>query len=82
MLRCEISVPALSKSYEFCLNEHVKVPDVVGEIVSVIKSYEHCTWADDAQGVVLCDTQLGSVLPNEKTLYECHVSPGSKLMLV
>ena len=82
MLRCEISVPALTKSYEFSVNEHVKVPALIEELMFVIGAREGCRWADVANGAVLCDIEGGHVLPRERTLYECMVTPGSKLMLI
>lgn len=94
MLRCEIAVPALFHSYEFSLNEHVRIPALIAEIMSVIEDYEGCKWvggaekAEDAEeaecvkNAVLCDAVRGRILPREKTLYECNVTPGSKLILV
>lgn len=82
MLRCEISVPALTRSYEFSVNEHVKIPVLIEEVTSVIGARERCRWVDDANGAILCDIERGRVLPRERTLYECHVTPGSKLMLI
>lgn len=81
MLRCEISVPALAKSYEFSVNEYVKTPSLIEEVMSVIGAREGCRWAD-GNGAVLCDVERGRVLPRERSLYECHVTPGSKLVLI
>ena len=82
MLRCEISVPALTRSYEFSVNEHVRVPALIEEVMSVIETREGCRWEKGADGAILCDVERGRVLPRERTLYECHVTQGSKLMLI
>ena len=45
MIRCEVRVPACGKSYEFILNEYVKIPMVIAELASIISSYERRSWA-------------------------------------
>ena len=84
MIRCEVRVPACGKSYEFILNEYVKIPMVIAELASIISSYERRSWAkaNEKQELLLCDAELGIVLPNEKTLHECRVRSGSTLILV
>lgn len=82
MLHIEVSVPALGKSYEFQVNEQVKIAALADEISAVIATKEQMKWKDGTSGLVLCNTANGNVLPNEKTLRECAVGNGSRLILV
>lgn len=82
MLRVEVSVPATGQTYEFAINEHAKVPEVIDEIASVVSVREQRPWKGRGEGLILCDASEGMVLPMERTLHQCKVSPGSKLVLV
>lgn len=82
MLRLEVSVPSINRSYEFVVNEYVKMPILVGELAQVISAKEGKEWDEDPSRLVLCDSTSGMVLPMEKTLYQCKVVSGSKLILV
>ena len=82
MLHIDVSVPALGRSYEFQVNEQVKIGALADEISAVVSTKEQMKWKDDTAGLVLCNTANGNVLPNEKTLLECAVGNGSRLILV
>lgn len=82
MLRVEVCVPAINRTYEFVLNDRMPLPVVIEECAEVIASREHRMWAGSTDDLVLCDASSGVTLPREKTLHQCKVSPGSRLLLV
>ena len=82
MLHVDVSVPAISKSYEFSLSEHAKISMLIEEIASVIQQKEQRQWQRKIDNLILCNQSNGHTLPMEKTLYECKVSPGSRLLLL
>lgn len=55
MLHVDVSVPAISKNYEFSLNEHTKISMLIEEIASVIKQKEQRQWQGRPQynGIVI-----------------------------
>lgn len=82
MLHVEIEVPALDKKYEFSLNENVTVKNVIEEVAAVIGQHEQRSWSREESPLLLCSCTSLRILPEGKTLYECQVQPGSRLMLI
>lgn len=82
ILHVEVYIPDLMKSYEFSLNEHVKISAVIDEIAHVISQKEQKPWEKSKDILILCNCINGTILPMEKSLYQCHVGTGSKLILV
>lgn len=81
MIIVEIYVPYLDKKYEFKLNEDVAVSDVIDDICSVISEKEQISVAKGKDKMMLFNTDRGSVLSCEKSLYESNISNGDKLIL-
>ena len=82
MLHVEVFIPTLQKEYEFSLNEHSRVSALIDEIISVISVKEQKKWENDGQGMILCDAITAGILPAEKTLHQCRVRSGARLVLV
>jgi hypothetical protein len=82
MLYVEVYVPALEKEYEFSLNEHVKIGAVIDEISSVVSVQEQKKWQEDTEERILCNATGKCLLPKNRSLYECKVHPGSRLILM
>ncbi|MBQ9058007.1 MAG: hypothetical protein IJ125_02355 [Atopobiaceae bacterium] len=64
------------------LNDQMPIPVLIEEILSLISSEEEQDRRDETGRLILCDVGRSLILPKEKTLKECHVTPGSKLMLI
>ena len=82
MLHVEVFVPVLLSSYEFSINEHAKVTALIDEIVSVISIKEHREWEAKPEEMILANQDNSSILPSGKSLYQCKVKPGSRLILL
>lgn len=81
MLHVEVYIPAVMKNYEFSLNEHVKTAVLIEEMAHMISQKEQKPWKKDGR-LLLCNASRQCLLPGEKTLYQCRVQPGSRLMLL
>lgn len=82
MLHVDVYIPAVTRNYEFSLNEHAKIKALTEEIASVIRQKENRQWEGDMSRLLLCNASNGHTLPPEKTLYQCRVRPGSRLILL
>lgn len=82
MLHVEIEVPALDRKYEFSLNENVKIKEIVEEVAAVVGQHEQKSWRENGNPFLLCNCSTSRILPDGKTLYECQIQPGSRLMLI
>jgi hypothetical protein len=82
MLHVDIYLPTLEKDYEFNVNEHVRIRVLIDEIASILSTKEQLAFCPDTSGLNLCDATGGVFLPDEKTLYQCRVRPGSRLILL
>lgn len=81
MIQVEVHVPAVGQSYEFEVNEHANVADIVKELASMVSAQVGRSWANPDQ-LMLCYQEAGTVLPLQKTAYQCKIRPGSRLLLV
>lgn len=82
MLHVEIEVPALEKRYEFGLNENMKIRVIIEEVAAIIGQHEEKKWDLNDSPLILCCCGTGQILPEGRTLYECQVQPGSRLLLL
>ena len=77
----EISVPAISKTYDFQLPAGGLVRDVIAEITRILVETQHGIRFDDYYPM-LCHLNDGRVLNPEDTLAAAGVYDGVSLMLI
>lgn len=82
MLHVDVYIPAIMRSYEFSLNEHAKIGALIEEIAAIVRQKENRQWEGEMSGLLLCNESTGHILPTSKTLYQCKVKPGSRLILL
>ena len=82
MILVDIFVTSLDKSYDFQLNENVRVETIIEEISEMVCQKEHMKVVGETSKLMLCDMFAYRVLEKEKTLSESGVSTGNKLMLI
>lgn len=82
MLHVDVYIPAAMHNYEFSLNEHAKVEALIEEMAAIIRQKENRQWEGEMSGLLLCNESTGHILPSSKTLYQCKVKPGSRLILL
>lgn len=82
MILVDIFVTSLDKSYDFQLNENVRVETIIDEISEMVCQKEKMKVVGDASKLMLCDMFKHKVLDKNKTLLESEVLTGSKLVLI
>ena len=48
----------------------------------MISQKEQKHWEKNGEDMLLCNVSMKCMLPAEKTLHQCRVQPGSRLMLL
>lgn len=81
MIQVEVYVPAIDRSFEFEVNEHAKISSIIEGLAQMVATQVGRSWDDPGQ-LMLCYQEAGTVLPQQKTAYECKIRPGSRLLLL
>lgn len=77
----EISIPAISKIFDFQLPASGLVKDVTQEIIYILEQTESCAVFDQAYPM-LCHVDDGRILDPGDTLAEAGVFDGNRLILL
>lgn len=77
----EISVPAVSKTFDFQLPSFGIVRDVIEEIIYILEQTETCA-VFDKEHPMLCHVDDGRILDLGNTLAEAGVFDGNRLLLL
>lgn len=81
MIQVEVYVPATDRSFEFEINEHATIASVIEGLASMVATQSGCTWDNPGQ-LMLCYQEASTILPMQKTAYQCRIRPGSRLLLL
>ncbi|MBQ5561601.1 MAG: hypothetical protein IIT46_17745 [Lachnospiraceae bacterium] len=81
MIYVDIVVPVLDKVYDFTLEENAPVSVLVEEIAEIIAQKEQCEMCGIADNIMLVSMETSEILPQNKTLNECGVHTGSRILL-
>ena len=76
----EISVPAISKKFDFKLPSTGYIKDIVPELVRTLELTEQNLKFDE-EALLLCDMEKGTVLNPNATVAELQIKDGSVLLL-
>ena len=82
MILVDLYVPALDKTYNFSLNENIKVGSIILEVKEMIEQKERISFYGDVKKLSLFDREKEMKLPYENSLKECYEKNGSKLILI
>ncbi len=77
----EISVPAISKTFDFQLPAAGIVRDIIREIIRILEQTENCAVFDD-EYPMLCHIDDGRILNLDDTIAAAGVYDGVSLMLL
>ena len=80
MIQVEVYVPAVDRSFEFEINEHATIASIIEGLAALVVAQTGRSWAEEEP--LLCSQETGTVLPTQKTAYQCRIRPGSRLLLV
>lgn len=82
MVLIDVFAPSVDKTYQFNLNENVKISVVTAEIAEMIGRREHMELNGRIEDMNLYDQQKGSMLAGEHTLSEYGIHSGYTLILL
>jgi ribosomal protein L32 len=81
MISVDIYVPVLGKSYDFSLDEDASVAALLEELCDMICQHERWPAVAAPQNLLLSCPQTGSVLEPHRSLCDCGVRTGYRLLL-
>ncbi|MBQ3463755.1 MAG: EsaB/YukD family protein [Clostridia bacterium] len=82
MIIVDISVEAFNKVYDLKLDDTVTVAKITEEICEMLTQKEKSIPIQNAESLILCKSDTGSILPSGMTLKACSVVSGDRLMLI
>ncbi|BCN29969.1 EsaB/YukD family protein [Anaeromicropila herbilytica] len=82
MILVDIYVPSFDKEYDFHLDEKTPISILLEEITEMISQKEQCDMKGNLSELMLCSYESREILTNTKTLKECNVITGSRLLLL
>ena len=82
MILVDIYVPSLNESYDFRLDESVSIDSLTKEIREMLEKMNKSQGEGGRGDFLLCSYEYQSILPKQKTLSECGIHNGSRLLLV
>ena len=82
MTLVDVYVPSVDHEYDFGLDEKTKISGIIEEIASMVSQKEQCELKGRTDELLLCSMKDKTILPRDKTLEECGILNGSRLILV
>ncbi|MBR3525125.1 MAG: glutamyl-tRNA amidotransferase [Lachnospiraceae bacterium] len=82
MILVDIYVPAVDKTYDFQLNENVRVDTVIEELSEMVGQKERSALRGRVSELILCDRNSERILKREESLQSAGITNGGSLILV
>lgn len=82
MILVDVYVPSVNREYDFNVNEHAAVGEIIDEIASMVAQKEQSDLKGHSDELVLCNMDMQMILHPDKTLAEAGVITGNRLILV
>ena len=82
MIYAEVEIPSLRKSYDFKLDESIKIDDLIDELCIIICQKEKGEVLVRTTDMILALVNKGIIMNNRYTLADYNAFDGTKLMLV
>ena len=82
MILVDIYVPSVDQEFDFGLDETARISGIIEEVASMISQKQQCELKGSADELLLCSMQDRAILPKGKTLEQCDIRNGSRLILV
>lgn len=80
MIYVDVFVPVINKVYDFILDENATVGVLTDEIVEIITQREQCVFSGRVDEIMLCLEETATIMPKNRTLFECGVHTGSRII--
>ncbi len=82
MVLVDIYVPSTDREYNFQLEQNATVHAVIEELIELIAQKEKCSFQGSSSQMTLCSRDSQSILDKGKTLAQCGIKTGSRLIFV
>lgn len=82
MVMVDIYVPSIGREFDFGLDETAKISSIIEEVASLVGQKEQCELQGNPKELLLCSVQDRAILPRERTLEQCDIVNGTRLILV
>ncbi len=82
MINVDIMVPSIEQEFDFELDESARISGIIEETVSMISQKIQSNIAGESSELMLCALQDSVVLPKNRTLRQCGITNGCRLMLI
>lgn len=82
MILVDIYIPSLDETFDFRLNETSTVEQIIKEIKEILTKRIKESNNDNQKDFILCSIEQEEQLSNDKTLSECRIKNGSRLIFV
>lgn len=82
MILVEVYIPAADETFDFELDENVKIKQIVNELCGMLRKKISGSLSENSEEFILCSMDKKKILPEERTLTQCRIRDGSKLLLV
>ena len=82
MILVDVFVPSVDVTYDFQLNEAIPVGTVIEEIAEMVGQKEQCRIVGDVGNLQICDKKSGLALDKRRTLLDCEIQTGDRLILI
>lgn len=82
MILVDVYIPSLGMTYDFRVDEYVKLTSVVQEISEMLTDKYKSSLNKRAEEFMLCSITDGRILNNGTSLAENNITNGCKLLMV
>ncbi|MBQ4016120.1 MAG: hypothetical protein II608_01120 [Oscillospiraceae bacterium] len=82
MILVDIQVPIMEQVFDFTVDEHARIGDLIVELSEIICQRARWPKPENTNGLLLCSVDGNNVLPEDGTLAGMGISSGARLMLV
>lgn len=82
MILVDVYVPYVNSTYDFQLDEDVKVGLLIEEIGEMVCRREHCQLDGKMEKLLLCSMDNREIIPKHTTLMKYGINTGARLMLL
>lgn len=82
MILVDVYVPSVESTYDFQLDEDVRIDLLIEEICEMICRREHCQSDGKTSRLMLCSMDTREIIPKHTTLAAYGVKTGARLMLL
>lgn len=82
MILVDVYVPSFDSTYDFQLDEDVKIGLLIEEMGEMVCRREHCQINGKMENLLLCSLDTREIIPKHLTLSKYGIKAGARLMLL